>query len=96
MQDCEFSPRVIINHSFYNSQPDIPLLTSIMEGNFGPRVFVDEGSLYDECPSETLVANADLFRRLAGYNGHIVVRVAPGGMSSMYISVRRHGFRSTG
>lgn len=45
MQNCEFSPRVIINQSFYKKQPDIPLLTAIVNGSFattptpGPRIF---------------------------------------------------------
>ena len=80
MQSCEFSPQVIINHSFYNSQPDIALLTSILDGTFTGHAYSWTKDLFTtNVHPETLVANADLFQRLGGYNGHIVVRVAPGG-----------------
>ena len=80
MQACEFSPRVIVNHSFYEWQPDIPLLTSIVEGNFsGNSYFWVKDIFTTNVDPKTLEANTDLFQHLSGYNGHIVVRVVSDG-----------------
>ena len=80
MQNCEFSPRVVINQSFYKKQPDIPLLTAIVEGSFATHPYTWTKDIFStNVHPESLAENAELYRNVAGYNGHIVVRVAPGG-----------------
>ncbi len=80
MQNTEFSPRVILNQCFYRKQPDVALLTSIVTGNFSthPYTWVKEIFSTNIHP-ETAAENPGLVKNVAGYNGHIVVRVAPGG-----------------
>lgn len=83
MKKVQFSPRVIINMNFYKKQPDIPLLTNIMDNSFyvwGKDFFTTNG--HPQAVSE----NSGLYGRVAGYNGHIVVRVLPGG-DSYYVYV---------
>ena len=80
MQNCEFSPRVIINQSFYKKQPDIPLLTAIVNGSFATHPYTWTKDIFStNVHPESLAENAALYKNVAGYNGHIVVRVAPGG-----------------
>lgn len=80
MQNCEFSPRVVINQSFYKKQPDIPLLTAIVEGSFATHPYTWTKDIFStNVHPESLAENAELYGKVAGYNGHIVVRVAPGG-----------------
>lgn len=80
MQANEFSPRVIINQSLYDSQPDIPLLTDLLSGEFSSHAYTWTKDIFTtNVHPQTLVSNAALFRQISGYNGHIVVRVAPGG-----------------
>lgn len=80
MQNNEFSPRVIISQNFYKKQPDIPLLTNIVNGSFGTHPYTWTKDIFiANVPTELLAENAELYKKVAGYNGHIVVRVAPGG-----------------
>lgn len=84
MQNCEFSPRVIINQSFYKKQPDIPLLTAIVNGSFATHPYTWTKDIFStNVHPESLAENAALYKNVAGYNGHIVVRVAPGGADTM-------------
>jgi hypothetical protein len=80
MQNCEFAPRVILNQSFYNTQPDIPLLTSVISGNFSSHSYSWTKDIFTtNVHPDALAGNAALYENVAGYNGHIVVRVAPSG-----------------
>lgn len=80
MQNTELSPRVVLNQSFYEKQPDIALLTSIVDGSFATHSYAWTKDIFStNVHPQALAANAGLFGKLAGYNGHIVVRVAPGG-----------------
>jgi beta-lactamase superfamily II metal-dependent hydrolase len=81
MQVQEFSPRVIINQSFTNYQPDIALLTSIITGSgFTNHSYTWIKDIFStNVHPDALAANADLYSNVAGYNGHVVVRVADGG-----------------
>lgn len=80
MQLCEFSPRVIVNHSLYDSQPDTELLTAIFDGTFATHPYTWTKDVFTtNVHPRTLAENAALYRKVAGYDGHIVVRVSPGG-----------------
>ncbi|MDR1720566.1 MAG: hypothetical protein LBR67_10700 [Dysgonamonadaceae bacterium] len=81
MQNCEFSPRVIVNLCFTDYQPDTPLLTAIMTGTgFTTHSYSWTKDFFTTNAHPDLVAaNAELYKSVAGYNGHVVVRVASGG-----------------
>ena len=80
MQNCEFTPRVILNQSFNKNQPEIGLLTSIVSGSFSTHSYSWTKDIFStNVHPDDLAANADLYKSVAGYNGHIVLRVAPGG-----------------
>lgn len=80
MQNCEFSPRVILNQSFTSTQPDPGLIGYIVNGNFATHPYTWTNDIFStNVHPDALSANASLFGRIAGCNGHVVVRVAPGG-----------------
>ncbi len=80
MQNNEFDPRVIINQCFYKKQPDIPLLTSIISGAFDNHTYTWDKDIFStNVHPEALAENAELYKGVAGYNGHVVLRVSPGG-----------------
>ena len=61
-------------------QPDIPLLTAIVNGSFATHPYTWTKDIFStNVHPESLAENAALYKNVAGYNGHIVVRVAPGG-----------------
>lgn len=79
----DFKPRVIINHSFYKSQPNGELLTKILDNVF---TFSVKDFFTTNCHSENMTENQALYSRIKGANGHIVLRVAKGGDSySVYL-----------
>ena len=83
MQKNAFSPRVILNESFSNYQPDKGLLQSILTGQFENNTYVWTKDIFlTNAHADLLGEYPDLFRQTQ-YNGHIVVRVAPGGNEFM-------------
>lgn len=80
MQNTELSPRVVVSQNFYKTQPDIALLSSVVKGTFSTHPYTWTKDIFlSNVDAETSAGNAALFGEVAGYNGHIVVRVAPGG-----------------
>lgn len=80
MQKNNHSPRVIVNQNFSNYQPDSGLLESILTGKFANATYSWDKDLFTtNGHTEQVAANAALWKQVAGYNGHIVVRVVPGG-----------------
>lgn len=79
MQAVEFSPRVIINMSFYKKQPDKDLVASIHGNGFGYMWAKDFFST--SIHEKAYAAATDVYGKVAGYDGHIVLRVAPNGDS---------------
>ena len=80
MQNCELAPRVIVNHSFYSTQPHAGILGNIMNGTFSTHPYVWTKDLFTtNVHAGSLASDAKLFSGITGYNGHVVVRVAPGG-----------------
>ena len=74
MKANNFDPQVVLNQNFYKKQPDAGILEHIYtltHDVFTTNVHPD---LLEE-------SNAALYTSLAGYNGHIVLRVMPGGES---------------
>ena len=68
-----FDPRVVLNHCFALNKPDLEKLAHVLsfaDGLFATNIHPD-----------TVAANAELISKIHGYNGHIVLRVAPGGKS---------------
>ena len=84
MQKCSFSPRVILNESFSNYQPDMDLFRSIQTGVFAGNTYTWTKDVFlTNLHADLSGADPELFA-LAHANGHIVVRVAPGG-DSFYV-----------
>lgn len=79
MQVTEFSPRVIVNQNFYQKQPDADLLASIATGVFASNTYKWDKDFFTTNLHPTDVTECVKTELLAGYGGHIVVRVAPGG-----------------
>lgn len=76
MKKYNFNPRVVLNHCFAANKPDIAKLTDVL--GFAEGVFVTN------IHPETEKANKALIDRITAYNGHIVLRVTPGG-DSFYV-----------
>ena len=77
MQECNFNPRVVLNHCFTLNKPDVNKLLHVLpvvEDFFSTNIHKDFGTL----PG---VKENNLLEKMTAYNGHIVLRVAPGGMS---------------
>ena len=68
-------PDVILNQNFYKKQPDIDLLENTIFPIIKSEVFTTNAH------PEALTENPDTYAKISGYNGHIVLRVAPGGGS---------------
>ena len=71
MQNCNFDPRVVIGHCFSSVKPNAEKLTAILpiiEDFFATNIHPDINA-----------ANKELISKISGYNGHIVLRVAPKG-----------------
>lgn len=82
MQKCNFDPRVVLDHCFTNNKPNVeklkhvlPAITSFFATNIHPDIFEDP----------EVKANK-LIDRMTAYNGHIVLRVTPGG-NSFYVYI---------
>ena len=68
-------PDVILNLNFYKTQPDIDLLNNKIFPIIGAEVYTINAH------PEALTEYADTYGKISDYNGHIVLRVAPGGAS---------------
>ncbi|MBQ9137190.1 MAG: hypothetical protein IJX65_00965 [Alistipes sp.] len=79
MQNNSFDPRVIVNMNFYKSVPDAGLLRGILDNEW--MVFWNKDFYTTSIHPDQLTEDAtkNLFARVAGYDGHVVVRVAKGG-----------------
>ena len=73
MQDESFDAQVVANQNFYKKQPDPTLLTKILDNSWCQDFFTT--NLHPKWKSE----NSTLYNRVAGSEGHIVIRVSPGG-----------------
>ena len=71
MKECKFCPQVVLNQNFYQKQPDAGLLSYIY--GWTKSFFTTNAH------PAAIAANPDIFKTMAGYNGHIVLRVLPGG-----------------
>ena len=73
MVKYNFDPRVVLNHSFAANKPNPDRLAHILtfaEGFFATNIHPNIAT-----------ANKELIDKISGYNGHIVLRVKPGGKS---------------
>ena len=68
-------PDVILNQNFYKAQPDIDLLNNKIFPIIGAEVYTTNAH------PDALTEYADTYAKISDYNGHIVLRVAPGGGS---------------
>ena len=68
-------PDVILNLNFYKTQPDIDLLNNKIFPIIGAEVYTTNAH------PDALTEYADTYAKISDYNGHIVLRVAPGGGS---------------
>ena len=79
MQKTAFSPRTIISEAFSSTQPDPGLLRSIVTGVFENNTYSWNKHIFlTNAHADLVAANPDLYEDV-NYNGHVVVRVAPGG-----------------
>jgi hypothetical protein len=75
MQELNFNPRVVLNHSFTLNKPDVKKLMHVLpvvESFFTTNLHKDFANLPE-------VKANNLVEKITGYNGHIVLRVAPSG-----------------
>lgn len=75
MQEVNFDPRVVLNHCFTNNKPNVEKLMHVLpmvEGFFATN-------LHPDIIASPIVKEHKLMDRNTAYNGHIVLRVAPGG-----------------
>lgn len=80
MQTTQMSPRVIVNQNFYKKQPDPTLLNSIATGVFEKNTYTWTKDFFTtNMHPEAISENPGIVNNLKDYNGHIVVRVVPGG-----------------
>ena len=68
-------PEVILNQNFYKKQPDIGLLNNKIFPLIKAKVFTTNAH------PEALAENPETYAKMNGYDGHLVLRVAPGGAS---------------
>ena len=73
-------PEVILNQNFYKKQPDVDLLNSKIFPTIKAKVFTTNAH------PEALTENPETYAKMSGYDGHLVLRVAPGG-ESYYVYV---------
>lgn len=76
MKEAYFNPRVIVNMNFYTKQPDATLVKDIM-GN--KNKFWVKDFFTTNLHPQYHIANKDAVDKMTGSEGHIVIRVAPGG-----------------
>ena len=87
MQKNGFAPRVIVNQNFSDYQPDYQLLSSITSGEFSSNTYTWEKNFFTtNLHSGQVDKYPDIASKITGCNGHIVVRVSPGG-ESFYVYV---------
>ncbi|MBP3423470.1 MAG: hypothetical protein J6K57_00315 [Alistipes sp.] len=77
MQKCNFNPRIVLDHCFTSNKPDVGKLTSDyilpkISGFFATNIHSDIANNSD-------VKDNKIMDKITAYNGHIVLRVAPGG-----------------
>ena len=75
MQECNFNPRVVLSHCFTLNKPDVNKLLHVLpvvEAFFSTNIHKDFAS-------QPGVKENGLLDKITAYNGHIVLRVAPGG-----------------
>ena len=82
MQKQAFCPRVIVCQSFNEKKPDVDILASIFSGKFANATNIWTKDVYlTKHWDAKMEANKELFSKCAGYGGHVVIRVSPGGGS---------------
>ena len=75
MQECNFNPRVVLNHSFTLNKPDVKKLMHVLpvvESFYTTNLHKD----FAKIPEVKANKLAD---KITAYDGHIVLRVMPGG-----------------
>ena len=80
MQKQNFTPRVVLNHCFASNKPDVAKLIQILpaiESFYATNIHPD-------IEAHPEVATNNMLDKITAYNGHIVLRVAPGG-DSFYV-----------
>ena len=73
MKKQNFNPRVVLNHCFSKNKPDLERLAEVLA--FAEAFYAT--NIHPEIEK----ANSELIGKITAYNGHIVLRVAPGGQS---------------
>lgn len=80
MRRSEFSPRVVVVHSFKTGAPNPGMLSNVVLGNFDTHSYTWTKDIFCTNIADNIVnGNPSLYSNVAGRNGHIVVRVNPGG-----------------
>ena len=75
MLSTNFNPQVAIGHCFASTKPHPEKLAEILP--------IVKDFFATNIHHQTLNDNKELIDKIGGYDGHIVVRVAPGGSSFM-------------
>ena len=75
MQSTNFSPRVVIVPSFHTKHADPGIMTYLSQQSWIKDIYLTKN--WDSM----MEAHKDLYFGCAGYDGHVVIRVSPGGES---------------
>ncbi|MBQ6583737.1 MAG: hypothetical protein IIX42_01125, partial [Alistipes sp.] len=78
MQKEYFDPRVIVNQNFYIKQPDATLVNNIVGNVYASTRLITDFFTTNLHPYY-ISTNKSAVDNMEGYNGHIVIRVQPGG-----------------
>ena len=73
MKELNFSPRVVIVPSFSTKHADPDIMTYLLEQSWQKDIYLTKN--WDS----NMEAHKDMYSKCAGYDGHVVIRVAPGG-----------------
>ena len=76
MQSNNFNPRVIVNQNFYKKQPDPGHVADLMNNIYS---FWVKDFFTTNLHPQYIKANPSVVEKMNGYDGHIVIRVKPGG-----------------
>ena len=71
MERSNFNPRIILNHCFASNKPNPEKLAQALS--------VSEAFFATNIHRDIIASNGELVEQITDYNGHIVLRVSPGG-----------------
>lgn len=77
MREAKFEPQVALNHSFASNKPNVEKLMHVLPVVHGFYAT----NIHPDIEANPVVKENKLIDKITAYNGHIVLRVMPGGKS---------------